>query len=297
MIMNLNSNRHRDTKKGSSRRNLALNDQNISANASPNRKNQPRKKREALYVRDKQFKAVDFYTREMFLVKGQITIPKPSPTVHIVPPTFDCYGYLVDFYNPEFFGNGSGRGIDEAKYFSIIRKCNKVVQTANCRKKWIENSPNPKLFSRLLYLSMILVFAAFAFLEYLTLQGKVQANMWFPLGAAACGGVAALISLSVFISLYFYARDVPPTEADVFKKLSQALDEVNADGCLAAGYEWKTSSRYFWLEVHRKQQSASNVPTKQLPTIRHPEEIREVDARYELSGSNVREGIQEPPGQ
>lgn len=278
-------NNRRDTKKDSSRRHVPTTDPNAAG-----RKIEASKKRQALYVRDKDFKAVDFYTREMFLQKSQIAIPRATPTVHIVPPTFDCYGYLVDFYSPEFFAGGPGKGIDEAQYFAIIRRCNRVVQKANCRKRGIENSPNATLFSRLLYFSMVLVFSAFAFLEYLTLQGKVLSNPWFPLGAAACAALAALISISVFISLYFYTREVPPTEADAFRQLSQLLDSVNAEGCLAAGFEWKTSSRYFWLEVHRKQGPPASKPPQL--AIRHPEEIREVDADYELSGSNVREGVQ-----
>ena len=207
-------------------------------------------RRAGLLSANQTYKPSDFFTRENYINKQAEKIPHSTENVLIVPPIHDGWGYIVDFYDEKFCGP-----IGEELYKHAIRSVNKVIQTVKCKKRANETKNFTSLHNIMLVVGLVVLLGGFGLCEFGVL--KKRTDNYFIYAAAGCFGAVGLLSIGLFLSIFVFKEDENPSEIEIFKMIAKQLEEMNSKYFQTLGYEWKTPSRFYWLELHRlKKQQA-----------------------------------------
>ena len=127
----------------------------------------------------------------------------------VVPPTFDGWGFIVDFYNPAFCN-----GVSEDMYKSAIRQVNKIVMGAKCKNRQIESRNLTGLHNILFIFGLVVLVIGFVSIEAAVLRGTKSMMLYYVGGV--CFVLVSLLSIGLFISIFVFKQETEVTETDIF---------------------------------------------------------------------------------
>ena len=216
-------------------------------------------RRAGLLSSNQTYKPSDFFSRENYINKQVEKIPTSNDNMIVVPPIYDGWGYIVDFYNEEFCSP-----LTEDQYKSAIRRLNRCIQSIRCKRRSNEIKNFTFLHNIMLILGLAILIIGFSVCEYAVLKEKSEKYYFY--GAAGCFLIVGLLSIGLFLSIFVFQEDESISEVEIHKNLSKEIESINNTGFRQAGFEWKIPTKFYWLELHRirKTQGENNQNTQSL---------------------------------
>jgi hypothetical protein len=220
-------------------------------------------RRNGLHSTTQTLQPKDFFTREDFVAGQKENIPQGSESMLVVPPMFDGWGFLVDFFNPVFC-----EGIQEDVYKDTLRQVNKVIQQTLCRNRANEAKNHTSFHNILLFTGLFVLLAGFVSLMMGVLRSEAS-NMLCYMGIALFA-VVLLVALGLYFSIFFFRQEEDLKETELYNKISKLLEDWNANYYKGRGFQWRTKARFMWLELHKIRRADGQVfdasPRLQIPS-------------------------------
>lgn len=186
----------------------------------------------------------DFYNRGDYIAGKRETTPQSSSSMLVVPSMYDGWGFIVDFYDPEFC-----QGISEDDFKSAIRSVNKVIQSTLCKNRANEIKNLTSLHNILLFTGLCVLLAGFGLLLSTVMSNdKSLLKCYIGLG---CLALVGLLSIGLYFSIFMFKQEEELPETELYNKICRILEELNNGKFRNAGLAWKTKARFMWLELHK----------------------------------------------
>jgi hypothetical protein len=201
-------------------------------------------RRNGLHSTTQTLQPKDFFTRQDYVAGRKENLPQSTESILIVPPIYDGWGFIVDFYNPNFC-----EGMDEEVFKQSIRQINRTIQQTLCRNRANETKNFTFLHNILLFTGLLVLLLGFIILIMNVLRSDSSKYLCY-LGIGLFA-IVGMLSIGLFLSIFFFKQEEDLKETELYNKISKLLEDMNADYYRSRGFQWKTKSRFMWLELHK----------------------------------------------
>lgn len=195
------------------------------------------------------YRAADFQTRNQ-IVKT-LEVPDSNSRTHIVRSTIDGWGFQVNSFNPEFFGE-----IPKEKYQQTVRKCNKVITMAYSSIKLDTKTPKNTMLNLLVIFGLLISLTGFILFE--TIVFNAIDNMLVIYIPTVLFLITMVLALAICVLSFFVKPRDKIREANIYQELQKILKDENDYYYKQMGYQWILPQKFFWLELHKLEGGGNN---------------------------------------